>query len=162
VPLVNEPLSKQHLTAAFDSGKPDLDRWLRESALTVEAKRTGRTFVWTDEGRVVAYFTVTAHVLLRDGLPSALARGNPDPIPAVLLAKLALDQSLHGQGLGSVLLVDALVRIVEATKLVGARYVVVDAIDDGAAKFYEHHGFKRLPEPLRLVRKLSDIEASLA
>jgi GNAT superfamily N-acetyltransferase len=156
-----EPLSEQHDASGFDSGKPDLDRWLRDHALTVEAKRVGRTFVWADGERTVAYYTIAAHVLFREDLPRAVARGNPAQIPAALLAKLALDRSLHGQGLGSVLLVDALARIVAATRTLAARYVVVDAIDSGAAEFYEHHGFVRLPDSMRLVRKLADIAATL-
>jgi predicted N-acetyltransferase YhbS len=78
-----------------------------------------------------------------------------------LLARLALDQSLHGQGLGGALLADALERIVAATETVAARFVVVDAMDDSAADYYEHHGFRRVPDTRRLVQKLTDIAAAL-
>jgi len=156
-----EPLSEQHETADFDSGQPELDRWLLEHALTAEAKRVGRTFVWADGERIVAYYTIVAHAIFREDLPRSVVRGNPIQIPSVLLAKLALDRSFQGQGLGSVLLVDALARIVAATRTVAARYVVVDAFSSAAADFYAHHGFVRLPDSTRLLRKLTDIAASL-
>ena len=79
----------------------------------------------------------------------------------MLLARLTLDQSLHGQGLGGVLLADALERIVVATQTVAARFVVVDALHERAAAFYEHYGFKRIPGTLRLVQKVSDVAAAL-
>jgi GNAT superfamily N-acetyltransferase len=156
--FVSEPLRQDHTLDGFDSGKPDLDGWLAQHARGAEARRTGRTFVWQDD-RVVAYYTLTAHLLVREDLPKSLGRGGPRQIPAVLLARLALDKSLQGQG--CVLLADALTRVVVATQTVAARFVVVDAIDDAAAAFYEHHGFRRVPETSRLVQKLSDVAAAL-
>jgi GNAT superfamily N-acetyltransferase len=79
----------------------------------------------------------------------------------VLLARLALDRTLHGQGRGGALLAEALDRVVVATRTVAARFVVVDALDGAAAGFYEHYGFRPIPETLRLVQKLSDIAAAL-
>jgi GNAT superfamily N-acetyltransferase len=90
-----------------------------------------------------------------------LGRGGPRQIPAVLLARLALDESLQGQGLGGALLADALERIVAATETVAARFVVVDAIDEHAALFYEHHGFQRIPDTRRLIQKLTDVTSAL-
>ena len=80
---------------------------------------------------------------------------------AVLLARLALDSALQGRGLGGVLLAEALGRIVSATEVIAARFVVVDAIDDAAAGFYHHHGFRPIPGSLRLVQEVSDIAAAL-
>ena len=160
MPFSSEPLDHRHAVAAFDSGKPDLDGWLRQHALGAEARRTGRTFVWQSD-RVVAYYTLTAHLLVREDLPKSLGRGGPRQVPAVLLARLALDKTLQGQGLGGVLLADALARIVEATQTVAARFVVVDAIDEPAVAFYEHHGFRRIPGAGRLVQKTSDIAAAV-
>ena len=91
-----------------------------------------------------------------------MGRGSPDSIPAVLLARLALGASLHGEGLGGELLWDALSRAAAAADIAAARVVVVDAIDDRAARFYAHHGFVAVPEnPNRLVQKMSDIHAAL-
>lgn len=160
--LVSEALGNHHDLAAFVSGQPSLDSWLAQHARGAEARRVARTFVWHQgDSVVVAYYTLAAHVLLKDQLPRALGRGSPERIPAALLARLALDQRLQGQGLGSVALAEALGRVVEATRVVAARFVVVDAINDAAASFYEHHGFKAIPGTMRLVQKLSDVAAAL-
>lgn len=159
--FVSEPLHERHDRAHFDSGKPELDTWLQQHALTTEARRTGRTFVWHKDDRVVAFHTLAAHLIQQTTLPHALGRGNPAQIPAVLLARLALDKVLQGQGHGGVLLFDALRHVVDATRTVAARFVVVDAIDEGAHGFYRHHGFREMPNSMRLVQKISDIAAAI-
>ncbi|HEX8004630.1 MAG TPA: GNAT family N-acetyltransferase [Mycobacteriales bacterium] len=152
------PLDDTHALDDFDSAQPDLDRWLRDHARGAEAKRTARTFVWLDGGgRVVGYYALAAHTLSRASLPRRLGRGDPAQVPAVLLAKLALHKDLQGRGLGAALLADALGRVLDATRAVAARYVVVDAIDDFAADFYAHHGFEQVAALDRLVRKISDL-----
>jgi GNAT superfamily N-acetyltransferase len=139
-----------------------MDAWLSEQSSGAEARRVARTFVWTTEDQTVrAYYSLTGHRIVRDELPRSVGRGSPSEVPAVLLARLALDRSLHGRGLGGVLLADALERIVVATQTVAARIVVVDALHERAAAFYEHHGFKRVPGTLRLVQKVSDVAAAL-
>jgi GNAT superfamily N-acetyltransferase len=95
--------------------------------------------------------------LVRDALPKSVGRGSPVETPVVLLARLALDQAHQGAGTGGALLADALGRIVVATQTVAARFVVVDAVHERAAIFYEHYGFRRIPQTLRLVQKVSDI-----
>jgi len=157
----SEALLEHHDPTQFDSGNPVLDSWLQRHARTTEARLTGRTFVWHADHRIVAYYTIAAHLIMRDDLPRGLGRGNPHQIPAVMLARLALDKTLHGQGHGSVLLVDALQRIVLATQIVAARFVVVDAIDVAAHGFYRHHGFREMPATMRLVQKVSDIAGAV-
>lgn len=111
---------------------------------------------------MTAYFSLAAHVVARADLPSRVGRGSPNTIPAILLARLALDRSLHGEGLGGELLWDALSRACAAAEIVAARMVVVDAIDAHAASFYAHHGFVPVPgHPLRSVQKISDIAEAL-
>jgi GNAT superfamily N-acetyltransferase len=147
---------------ALNSGEPSMDTWLSEQASGAETRRVARTFVWTTEDQtVMAYYSLTGHRIVRDELPKSVGRGSPSEVPAVLLARLALDQSLQGQGLGGVLLADALERIVVATQTVAARIVVVDALHERAATFYENYGFKRIPGTLRLVQKVSDVAAAL-
>lgn len=159
---VAEPLGDGHEVSGFDSGRTELDSWLRDHACLAQAKRTTRTFVWhAGDGRVVAYHSLAAHLVLRAEIPSRVGRGSPAQIPAVLLARLALDRSLHGKGLGAALLAEALGRVVAATGTVAARLVVADAIDEAAAQFYEHHGFRRVPGSSRLVQKVSEVAASL-
>jgi len=157
----SQPLGDEQDLSGFSSGNADLDRWLVEFARTAEAKRVSRSFVWTERGEVVAYYTISAHLLQRDALPARLGRGNPSQIPAVLLGRLALDQRLHGRRHGGELLADALARILDATDTVAARFVVVDAIDDHAVGFYRHHGFQPIPDTMRLVQKMSDIAAAV-
>lgn len=151
-----------HQLDAFSSGQPRLDEWLRQDALEAQARRTARTFVWhAGDGRVVAYYSLAAHLLERDDMPTRLGRGGPRQVPTVLLARLGLDQTLQRQGLGGVLLADALSRVLAAADTVAARFVAVDAIEPNAVGFYEHHGFRSLPGTQRLVAKLSDIAAAI-
>jgi GNAT superfamily N-acetyltransferase len=160
---LSEALNERHRLTTFDCGKPELDMWLRESARHAQAMRTCSTTVWHDgNDAVVAYYGLAAHVIEREKLSNRLARGNPERIPAMLLARLALDRSIQGSGLGSVLLAEALEKILAASQNVAVRFVVVDAIDEQAAKFYQKHGFRETPVSHRLVRKVSDIEADLA
>jgi GNAT superfamily N-acetyltransferase len=163
VKFVEEALRERHQLAGFDCGKPELDLWLRASATHAESHRTSRTFVWhTGDDVVVAYYSLAAHLIERDVLPRRLAHGAPVQIPAALLARLALDHTLHGQGLGGELLATALRRAVTASLAIGVRFVVVDAVDAAAADFYAAHGFRAVPgDPHRLVRKVSDIVADL-
>lgn len=154
----------RHDLSRLDSGEPELDGWLREHAAGAEARRVARTFVWVADDRVdlvVGYYALTGHRLVREALPSSIGRGSPTEIPTVLLARLALDRGHQGAGVGGALLADALGRIVVATQTVAARFVVVDALHESAAAFYEHYGFRRIPGTLRLVQKVSDIAAAL-
>lgn len=140
-----------------------LNRWLRDSAATSDNMNTARTFVWTDDAKqVVAYFSLCPHEILCETIPIPLGRGSPRVIPAILLARFALDRKFHGQGFGRQLLIDALSRAVNAINAAGGRLIVVDALHEQAARFYSHHGFIALPgNPLRLVMKSSDAQASL-
>jgi GNAT superfamily N-acetyltransferase len=160
--FVVERLDETHQVGGFHSARPELDTWLRQHALGAAARRTARTFVWHQgDAVVIAYYSLAAHLLQRVELPSSVGRGGPRQIPTVLLARLALDESLHGQGIGGALLAEALGRVLAVTETVAARFVVVDAIDEGAAGFYSHHGFRRIPGTLRPVQKVSDIAAAL-
>ena len=160
-----EPLGATHDLTSFRSGNAELDGWLRDHARTATGHGT-RTYVLLDEAvddaEVVGYFSVVPHVLDRVDTPKRLARGAPQQIPAILLAKLALSEHVQGQGLGAELLVRALATILEAARAAGGRVVIVDAIDDAAAAFYRHHDFESLPRRSnRLVMKLSTVARAL-
>ena len=138
-----------HDLSLFDSGEADLDAWLREGATAAARARVAQTFVWVrDEGdrEVVASYALSAHAIPRAEAPSRIGRGVPDPVPAALLAKLALDRSLQGSGLGQVLLVDALQRILQASDHGPAvRAIVVDAATDAGRGLYAKFGFVAAP-----------------
>lgn len=115
-----------------------------------------------DEDRVVGYYALAAHKIAREQVPARIGRGGPIEIPAVLLARLALTERLRGRGLGATLVADALERVVVVTQTVAARVVVVEALVEPVARFYETLGFRRIPGSLRLVQKVADIEAAFA
>lgn len=157
-----EPLADHHDLTEFTCGNPELDDWLTHHARTATGQGT-RTYLVVDEDeRVVAYFSVAPHTIERDHLSKKSGRGAPQHTPTILLAKLALAEHLHGQHLGSELLITALDTIVEAARRAGGRFVVVDAIDDDAAAFYRHHEFEPMPaNPHRFTRKLSTIAKAI-
>lgn len=158
-----ESLADGHDLDTFSCGHPDLDRWLRLHAH--QATRQGtRTYLLIEEGSdsVVGYFAIAPHTLVRDEVPRRIGRGAPRAIPAILLAKLALDHRFQGRGFGEDLLVYALAKIVTAARAAGGKLVVVDAIDETAASFYRAHDFQPTgADPHRLVMKLSTAARTL-
>ena len=158
-----ERLAAHHDTAAFDSGNDELDRWLHRHALAAQQMDSARTFVLMRSARIIGYFSLTMGSVLRADAPANLVRGLPAyPVGMVLLARLAVDGSEQGAGLGGLLLTEALRKVVDAGEAAAARLVVVDGIDDDAVAFYRHHGFVVAPEhDYRLYRRTKDIRASL-
>jgi GNAT superfamily N-acetyltransferase len=150
----------RHDVSGFDSGVPNLDDWLRHTAAVAAAAGTAATWALCRGDRVVGYYALAMGSVERRLAPSRLGRGQPDPVPVLLLARLALDRDEQGSGLGPDLLQDALVRAVAGARHYGARALLVDAIDDRAVEFYRHHGFLAL-EGRRLYRRIADIERVL-
>ncbi len=147
-----EPLARRHATSSFDSGLPTLDRWLRNYASQGQRRDTGRTFVAArPDGSVAGYYTLVAGQIERDRTTGVVRAGTSPrfPIPICLIARLAVDRTAQGRGVGAGLLLDALERAVGAAELVGIRAVVVHAIDDTAASFYEHFAFQPLADEPR-------------
>lgn len=150
----------RHVVERFDSGAGALDDWLRRTASVAAAAGTSATWVLCRGDTVVGYYALAMGSVERGTAPSRLGRGQPDPVPALLLARLALDRREQRTGLGADLLRDALARAVAGAHHYGARALVVDAVDEAAADFYRHHGFLPL-EGLRLYRRISDIERAI-
>jgi len=142
--LAPAPLLPVHDVSRFDCGKPPLNDWLKHIALKAEA-RSARCYVILRRQHVVGFYCLAAGAVRHDGAPRKLRRNLPDPTPVVIIGRLAIDKDHQGQGLGRALLQDALLRITRASELVGARAVLVHAVDQEAIPFYARYGFRAFP-----------------
>jgi len=158
-----EKLRREHFLEPFDCGNDALTNWLREYAWANQQADSTRTYVAL-EGKVVAgYYALTTGSVHRHESPKRIAQGLANhPVGVVLLARLAVDRTQHGKGLGKALLFDALSRIEEAADIVGVRAVMVHAIDEAARRFYEHFEFEALPvDPFMLMLLLKDLRRAI-
>ena len=144
-----EPLTADHTLDSFQSGEPVLDDWLKSRALDNMALGASRTFVITqgETSEVIGFYALAMGQVLNQDVPGSMRRNMPRAIPAVILARLAVDQRSQGQGLGAALLQDAVTRSLRAITEVSARLLIVHAISPAAEAFYARHGFTRLPVP---------------
>jgi GNAT superfamily N-acetyltransferase len=147
--LPPEPLKPHHDLAGFNNGRhTSLDDWLRNRARLSEGW-SARTYILTtvaEPARAIGYHCLATAMIERADLPSAKLRHEmPDPLPMMLIGRLAIDQNWQGRGLGSALLVDAVHRCVAASEIIGARGIIAHAIDDEAVAFYRRHGFLETP-----------------
>lgn len=140
-------LNENHDLSAFTSGEPSLDDWLRLRALDNLRLGASRTYVSCLAGsaRVAGFFALSMGSILGQEVPGSMRRNMPRMIPAVVLGRLAVDQTTHGHGLGSALLRDAVLRSMRAADEVSARLLIVHPISPAAEAFHQHHGFTRLP-----------------
>ncbi|HTX49922.1 MAG TPA: GNAT family N-acetyltransferase, partial [Caulobacteraceae bacterium] len=137
--------------------------WLRRRALANEAAGASRTFVTCFEGRVVGYYSLAAASVVHDVATSRARRNMPDPVPAVVLGRLAVDRSLQGRGLGAGLLQDAALRVAAAADSIGVRVLLVHALSEDAKRFYLRFGFRESPmEPMTLMVTLDELRRALA
>lgn len=158
-----EPLHAHHRVADFDCGAPELNDFLRRHALSNHQAGSARTFVATADAVVVGYYSLAASQILHASATDRLKKGlAAHPIPAVLLARLAVDRRWQGQKLGRALLKDAILRVLAAAEEIGVRALLVHAKDDSPKAFYQGFGFEPLPEhPLHLVLLLKDAKRQL-
>ncbi|MFO0956431.1 MAG: GNAT family N-acetyltransferase [Isosphaeraceae bacterium] len=160
-----EPFGKQHDRAAFSCGRPPLDEFLRGHVSRYEKRKLGKTFVAVPPGQpqVIGFYTLAAGAVAFEHLPPGASRKLPKhPVPVVLLARLAVDQSAQGRGLGEGLLLDALQRSLALSAGLGVYAVEVDALDDVAAAFYRKYGFTALLDnPLHLYLPIATVELVL-
>src|SRR5690242_16292949 len=132
-----EHLTAEHDVGAFDSGTPELDSWLKRRALANEALGTSRTYVVTAGGRVVAFYALANGAVAHKDVSAKTRRNMPDPIPVMVLARLAVDSAHQKQGLGSAVLKDALLRTIAAAQIAGIRAVLLHAISADATPSYD-------------------------
>lgn len=158
------PLGKEHDRSGFDCGEPSLTDWLRTRATQYRDRGLARTYVAVRPGevRVLGDYAIASHHVVYEALTADQARGLPrSTIPVILLGRLGTDVSVQGQGLGKLLVVDALRRALFLSERLGCHALEVDALNDRARKFYLDLGFTSLADdirhlfyPLKLARKL--------
>lgn len=160
-----EPLGPSHELAGFDCGVGSLNLWLDRHARAATGAGSAKTYVITDgkQKRVVGYHALTVASIDHQDATARATKGMPrNPIPAVLLARLAVDVSVQGQGLGAFLLRDAMERALAVSEQAGIRLLLVHATDKSARDFYSHFGFEPSPtDPMNLQLIIKDIRASL-
>jgi GNAT superfamily N-acetyltransferase len=154
--LAPQPLTARHLIDGFDCGEPSLNGWLEHRALPNQLAGATRCFVVeTPEDRVGGYYALAAGAVSRNAATSAVRRNMPNPVPVLVLARLAVDRGMQGQHLGAVLLQDAVKRAVSVSQNAGVRALLVHALDERAKAFYLHYGFAESPmHPLTLLLPL--------
>ena len=158
-----DKLAKQHDLSSFDCGKPSLNDWLKRFAFTNQRNDSARTYVAQQVGKVVGYYSLSAGSVRKEESPARVAKGLANhPIGVILQARLAVDRTQQRTGLGKALLADALSRALEAADAIGARAVLVHAIDEEAVAFYQKFGFESSPlDPNQLMLLMKDLRATL-
>jgi GNAT superfamily N-acetyltransferase len=161
-----EPLGKHHRLDQFQCGEPALDEWLKRHARAAQASDSARVFVTTleDGETVVGYYALAAAQVAPEDATARALKGQPRarPVPAILLARLAVDHEHQGAGLGRSLLQDVLLRCVEAAEAIGARVLLVHAKHEAAKAWYMKYSFEESPtDPLHLLMLLKDVRAFL-
>ncbi|XFA74282.1 GNAT family N-acetyltransferase [Thermosynechococcaceae cyanobacterium Okahandja] len=157
-----EKLIATHEVAGFDSGKALLDNWLKRRALKNEEEGASRTYVVCAGNVVVAYYCLANGAVAQTAATGRVRRNMPNPIPVMVIGRLAVDRRWQGKGIGRALLRDAILRTVRAAEIVGIRAILVHAISEEAKQFYQKYGFAASPiDPLTLMVAVKDAAALL-
>ena len=157
-----EPLSADHDLSAFECGEASLDDWLKRRALTNQLSGASRTFVVLDDSRlVVGYYALAAGAVAHAQATGSVRRNMPDPIPVLVLGRLAVAQRAQGLQLGAALLQDAVLRAMAVSENAGVRALLVHALNQSARAFYERYGFQGSPlDPMTLMLRLNGPNAA--
>jgi GNAT superfamily N-acetyltransferase len=149
-------LLPEHDLTSFNCGEPVMNDWLKRRALGNQSSGASRTFVVADGAQIVcAYYTLAAGAVDHSIATNAIRRNMPEPVPVMVLGRLAVDLASRGKGLGADLLQDAILRTVRLAKEVGIRALIVHALHDQARNFYLHHGFSESAiDPLVLMLRI--------
>lgn len=157
-----EKLTDKHNIEGFASGVEALDDWLKNHALKSEASGSARTYVVCVNNQVVGYYALATGAVSHKTATSQVKRNMPDPVPVMVLARLAVDKNWQRQGLGGSLLRDAILRTLRASEIAGIKAILVHAISDEAKEFYEKAGFQAsIIEPKTLMITLKNVQAIL-
>jgi GNAT superfamily N-acetyltransferase len=156
-------LTAAHNLTRFDCATPELNHWLVRQALKNEANDASRTYVVCHDGVVVAYYSLATGAIDRAEAPKRMQRNMPDPIPIMVLGRLAVDRAYQGQGIGRALLRDAVQKVLGAAEIVGIKAILVHAISEEAKQFYLAQDFLESPmEPMTLCLELETARRTLA
>jgi predicted N-acetyltransferase YhbS len=156
------PIHEDDDASTFDSGERSLDEYLRTRALPNHVQGASRCFVTCHEDRIVGYYALASASIEHREVAGKVRRNMPDPVPVILLSRLAVDRKEQGSGLGNGLLRDAIARSVAAAEIVGVRALLVHALHDEARAFYRHFDFEPSPtDPLHLLLLIKDARALL-
>ena len=158
-----EPINEHHLVENFDCGRPLLNDWLIQRALSNHRKGFTSVVVAHEQYKVIGYYGLSPTAVYAATLPRSIRTGQPpDPLPCILLGRLAVDLSQQGQGLGTVLLTHALQRAVRGAKLIGGRAILVSALDEEANSFWKSKGFTATQDdPFTLFMAMAEVEKTL-
>jgi len=157
-----EPITADHVLAEFDCGRPVLDGWLVSRALRNEQEGGSRTYVVSEDGKVIGYYCLAAGSVMRRATPGRIRRNMPELILVVLLGRLAVTRSHQGKGIARALVRDAVLRTLQAAEIAGIRALLVHSLDEDAAAFYRHLGFVKSPiDPLVLMLPLATARRAL-
>jgi GNAT superfamily N-acetyltransferase len=157
------PITADHQLINFDSGELALNDWLEKRALKNQASGASRCFVVCAGLEVIGYYSLSAGAISQEAAPKAMRRNMPDPLPILLLGRLAVDKRYHNQGIGQALLRDAMLRAVNVAGEAGVFAVLVHALTDSAKQFYLSRGFIESPlQPMTLFMTLATIRSILA
>lgn len=152
-----EPITETHLTESFSCGISVLDDWLKRRALKNEVSGASRTFVICQDSQVIGYYTLATGSIEHRNAPGKIRRNMPNPIPVMVLGRLAVDQRWQQAGLGQGLLKDALLRTLSVSKQAGIRALLVHTLSEDAKHFYTHNGFIESPlDSMTLMIALQD------
>lgn len=153
-------LAVDHDTAEFDSGETTLDEWLRKRALKNSGCGASRCFVVCKGKSVIGYYCLSSGAVAHEVAPKAMRRNMPDPLPAILLGRLAVDRRYHNQGLGSGLLRDAMLRTLSISRETGVALMFVHALHGQAKQFYLSRGFVQSPlQPMTLMMTVATVQS---
>jgi len=156
------PIGLGHDLSDFESGEPSLDEWLKKRALKNHASGASRCFVLCAGASVVGYYSLSAGAISHEAAPKAMRRNMPDPLPLLLLGRLAIDKRYHNKGLGSALLRDAMMRAVAVASDAGVFAILVHALSPEAKQFYVSRGFAQSPlQPMTLITTLETVRSIL-
>ena len=156
------PINENHKLEYFSCGIPSLDSWLKTKARRNENARASRTYVLCNQGNdVIGYYALATGALSPEQAPRKVKRNMPNPIPVMVLGRLAIDEHYQGQGLGDALLRDAILRILQAADIAGIKAIVVHAISEQAKQYYSARSFIESPSnPMTMILSLESLQTN--